>query len=122
MAAFRLLERVRKRSANLQVDFVDFTDLAAVEAAIRPETKMLWVETPTNPLLRVVDLEAVAALAKRRGVLSVADNTFAAPICNGRWNSASTYQSTRRPNTSMAIPTWSAASPWSATARISPTS
>ncbi|MER9250724.1 cystathionine gamma-synthase [Mesorhizobium sp. M0184] len=76
---FRLLERVRKRSANLQVDFVDFTDLAAVEAAIRPETKMLWVETPTNPLLRVVDLEGVAALARRKGVLSVADNTFCSP-------------------------------------------
>ncbi|TIS74384.1 MAG: aminotransferase class I/II-fold pyridoxal phosphate-dependent enzyme, partial [Mesorhizobium sp.] len=76
---FRLLERVRKRSANLQVDFVDFTDLDAVEAAIRPETKLLWVETPTNPLLRVVDLEAVAALARRKGVLSVADNTFCSP-------------------------------------------
>jgi cystathionine gamma-lyase len=76
---FRLLERVRKRSANLEVDFVDFTDLAAVEAAIRPETKLLWVETPTNPLLRVVDLEAVAGLAKRKGVLSVADNTFCSP-------------------------------------------
>lgn len=76
---FRLLERVRKRSAGLQPSFVDFTDLAAVEAAIRPETRMLWVETPTNPLLRVVDLEGVAALARRKGVLSVADNTFASP-------------------------------------------
>jgi len=76
---FRLLERVRKRSAGLQVTFVDFTDLAAVEAAIRPETKLLWVETPTNPLLRIVDLEGVAALARRKGLLSVADNTFASP-------------------------------------------
>lgn len=76
---FRLLERVRKRTAGLQVSFVDFTYLAAVEAAIRPETKMLWVETPTNPLLRVVDLAGVAALAKRKGVLSVADNTFCSP-------------------------------------------
>ena len=76
---FRLLERVRKRSAGLQTTFVNFTDLAAVEAAIRPETKMLWVETPTNPLLRVVDLEGVAALAKRKGVISVADNTFCSP-------------------------------------------
>ena len=76
---FRLLERVRKRTANLQVSFVDFTDLAAVEAAIRPETKMLWVETPTNPLLRVLDLAGVAALAKRRGLISVADNTFCSP-------------------------------------------
>ncbi|MBN9250576.1 MAG: PLP-dependent transferase [Mesorhizobium sp.] len=76
---FRLLERVRKRSAGLQVTFVDFTDLAKVEAAIRPDTKMLWVETPTNPLLRIVDLEAVAALAKRKGVIAVADNTFCSP-------------------------------------------
>ncbi|BCH23196.1 cystathionine beta-lyase [Mesorhizobium sp. L-8-10] len=76
---FRLLERVRKRSANLQASFVDFTDLEAVEAAIRPETKLLWVETPTNPLLRVVDLEGVAALARRKGLISVADNTFCSP-------------------------------------------
>jgi cystathionine gamma-lyase len=76
---FRLLERVRKRSAGLEVSFVDFTDLAAVEAAIRPETKMLWVETPTNPLLRIVDLEGIAALARRKGALAVADNTFASP-------------------------------------------
>ncbi len=76
---FRLLERVRKRSAGLEVSFVDFTDLAAVEAAIRPETKMLWVETPTNPMLRIVDLEVVAAIARRHGVIAVADNTFASP-------------------------------------------
>lgn len=77
--SFRLMERVRKRSAGLQVSFADFTDLAAVEAAIRPETKLLWVETPTNPLLRIVDLEGLAALAKRKGLLTVADNTFASP-------------------------------------------
>ncbi|TPJ82337.1 PLP-dependent aspartate aminotransferase family protein [Mesorhizobium sp. B2-6-2] len=77
--SFRLMERVRKRSAGLQVSFADFTDLAAVEAAIRPETKLLWVETPTNPLLRIVDLEGVAALARRKGLLTVADNTFCSP-------------------------------------------
>ncbi|MET4636679.1 cystathionine gamma-synthase [Kaistia defluvii] len=76
---FRLLDKVRKRTAGLEVSFVDFTDLAAVEAAIRPETRLLWVETPTNPLLRIIDLEAVAALAKRRGLITVADNTFASP-------------------------------------------
>ncbi|MFD9900496.1 trans-sulfuration enzyme family protein [Mesorhizobium sp. NPDC059025] len=76
---FRLLERVRKRSAGLQVSFADFTDLAAVEAAIRPETKLLWVETPTNPLLRLVDLAAVSALARRKGLITVADNTFCSP-------------------------------------------
>jgi cystathionine gamma-lyase len=76
---FRLLERVRKRTANLSTTFVDFTDPAAVDAAIRPETRMLWIETPTNPLLRIVDLEAMAALAKRRGLISVADNTLTSP-------------------------------------------
>ncbi|MCX5581282.1 cystathionine gamma-synthase [Kaistia terrae] len=76
---FRLLDKVRKRTAGLQVTFVDFTDLAAIEAAIRPETKLLWIETPTNPLLRIIDLEAVAQLARRRGLITVADNTFASP-------------------------------------------
>lgn len=76
---FRLLDKVRKRTAGLEVSFVDFTDLAAVEAAIRPETKLLWIETPTNPLLRIIDLEAVAALARQRGLITVADNTFASP-------------------------------------------
>jgi cystathionine gamma-lyase len=76
---FRLIDRVRRRSAGLDATFVDFTDLAAVEAAIQPATRMLWVETPTNPLLRVIDLEAVARLARRRGLLAVADNTFGSP-------------------------------------------
>ncbi|MGH6763764.1 MAG: trans-sulfuration enzyme family protein [Phyllobacterium sp.] len=76
---FRLLERVRKRSANLSVSFADFTDLSSVEAAITQETRLLWVETPTNPLLRIVDLAAVAALAKKHNLLTVADNTFASP-------------------------------------------
>ncbi|HYC01725.1 MAG TPA: cystathionine gamma-synthase [Azospirillaceae bacterium] len=76
---YRLLERVRKRTQGLQITFVDMSDIAKVEAAIRPETKMIWVETPTNPMLKLVDLEAVAALARRRGIISVADNTFASP-------------------------------------------
>jgi cystathionine gamma-lyase len=76
---FRLLERVRKRSAGLRVSFADFTDLAAVERAITPETKLLWVETPTNPLLKIVDLEGVAALSKRKNLLTVVDNTFCSP-------------------------------------------
>lgn len=76
---FRLIDKVRSRSAGLKADFADFTDLAAVEAAIRPETKLLWIETPTNPLLKIVDLEAIAALAKRRGLITVADNTFCSP-------------------------------------------
>lgn len=78
--SYRLFERVKKRSAGLSFSFVDMSDLAAIEAAIRPETKMLWVETPTNPTLRLVDLTAVADLAKRRGLIAVADNTFASPF------------------------------------------
>jgi cystathionine gamma-lyase len=77
--SFRLFERVRKRSAGLKVSFVDFRDLQAIEAAIRPDTRMIWIETPTNPMLRLVDLAAVAAIARRHGVISVADNTFASP-------------------------------------------
>ena len=76
---YRLFERVRKRSAGLSFGFVDFSDLAKVEAAIRPETRLFWIESPTNPLLKLVDLEAVGALAKRRGIVAVADNTFASP-------------------------------------------
>ncbi len=77
--SYRLFERVKRRSSGLEFSFVDMSDLAAVEAAIRPETRMLWVETPTNPTLRLVDLEAVAVLARRRGLITVADNTFASP-------------------------------------------
>jgi cystathionine gamma-lyase len=77
---FRLFERVRRRSAALDFSFVDLTDAAALEAAIRPETRMLWVETPTNPMLKIVDLQAVAAVAKKHGLLMVVDNTFASPI------------------------------------------
>ena len=79
--SFRLFDKVRRRSARLEFSFVDMADLAAVEAAIRPNTKLLWVETPTNPLLRLADLAAIAALAKRRGLIAAADNTFASPYC-----------------------------------------
>jgi cystathionine gamma-lyase len=78
---YRLFENVRRRTAGNQFSFVDFSDLAAVEAAITPTTKMLWVETPTNPLLKIVDLEAVADIARRHGVICVCDNTFASPYC-----------------------------------------
>lgn len=77
---YRLFANVRQRSAGLQFSFLDFGDIHALEAAIQPNTKMIWVESPTNPLLKLVDLSAVAALAKRHGVLSVADNTFATPM------------------------------------------
>ena len=79
--SYRLFERVRRRSAGLEFTYVNLADLAAVEAALRPNTKMIWVETPSNPMLRLADLEALAALAKRRGVVCVADNTFASPYC-----------------------------------------
>jgi cystathionine gamma-lyase len=78
--AYRLFEGVRKRSAGLKTVFADLTDLTAVEAAITPRTRMIWVETPTNPTLKLVDLEAVAAIARRRGLIAVADNTFATPF------------------------------------------
>jgi cystathionine gamma-lyase len=76
---YRLLENVRKRSAGHTVAFVDLSDPKTLEAAIRPDTRLVWVETPTNPLLKLVDLSAVAAIAKRRGLISVCDNTFATP-------------------------------------------
>jgi cystathionine gamma-lyase len=70
---------VRKRSAGLQATFVDLSDIAALEPAIRPSTRMLWVETPTNPLLKLVDLSAAAEIAHRKNLVCVCDNTFASP-------------------------------------------
>ena len=78
--SYRLFENVRKRSAGLDVSLVDLTNPAALEAAIRPNTRLLWVETPTNPLLKLVDLSAVAAIARKHGLISVCDNTFATPF------------------------------------------
>jgi cystathionine gamma-lyase len=75
----RLFERVRRRSAGLEVSYVDLSDLSALEAATRPNTRMIWIETPTNPLLKLVDLEHVAAVARKRGIIAAADNTFASP-------------------------------------------
>jgi len=75
----RLFERVRPRSAGLEVSTVDFADAAAVEAAIRQNTRLLWIESPTNPVLKLVDLERFAEIAKRRGIWIAADNTFATP-------------------------------------------
>ncbi|WPG20228.1 PLP-dependent aspartate aminotransferase family protein [Kosakonia cowanii] len=77
---YRLIENVRRRSAGLEVSWVKPDDLAGLEAAIRPQTRMIWVETPTNPLLKLVDLQQVAEIARRHNVLSVADNTFASPV------------------------------------------
>ncbi|HKY89518.1 MAG TPA: PLP-dependent aspartate aminotransferase family protein [Nevskiaceae bacterium] len=77
---FRLFERVRKASAGLAFDFVDLRDPQNVTRAIRPETKLIWVETPTNPMLRLADLEAIARIAKAGNILAAADNTFATPM------------------------------------------
>lgn len=77
---YRLFERVRRRSAGLDFSFVDLADEAAFEAAIRPETKMVWIETPTNPTLKLVDIAAVAARARARGLVVVVDNTFCSPM------------------------------------------
>jgi cystathionine gamma-lyase len=77
--SYRLLENVRKRSAGHSVAFVDLSDASALEAALRPNTRLVWIETPTNPLLKLVDLAAVAALAKKHRLISVCDNTFATP-------------------------------------------
>lgn len=77
---YRLFERVRRRSAGLDFSWVDLTDPAAFEAAIQPNTRMVWIETPTNPLLKLVDIERISAIARKRGLLVVVDNTFASPI------------------------------------------
>ena len=76
---FRLFERVRRRSANLDFTFLDLTNASALEAALKPNTRMIWVETPSNPLLKLIDLEAVAKIARKHSIISVSDNTFASP-------------------------------------------
>jgi cystathionine gamma-lyase len=75
----RLFDGVRKRSAGLNFSFVDLTDLAATESAFRDNTSMVWIETPTNPLLKIVDITAVTQLARQHGAIVVVDNTFATP-------------------------------------------
>jgi len=77
--SFRLFERVRRRSAALDFSFANLSDSKAAVAAIRPKTRMIWIETPSNPLLRLVDIAAVAEAARGRGILTVVDNTFATP-------------------------------------------
>jgi cystathionine beta-lyase/cystathionine gamma-synthase len=75
----RLFERVRARSAGIEVTYVDMTDADALERAIRPSTRLIWIESPTNPLLKLIDLDRVAAIARRHGIWAGADNTFASP-------------------------------------------
>ena len=78
--SYRLFERVRRRSAGLSFSFVDLADPAQFEAAITPKARLVWIETPTNPLLKIVDIAAIAAIAKQHGLLVAVDNTFASPI------------------------------------------
>lgn len=75
----RLFEKVRRRSAGLDFTFVDMTDTGAIEKAIKPNTRLIWVETPSNPLLKIVDLRAVAKIGKKHNILVATDNTFATP-------------------------------------------
>ncbi|MEY3069274.1 MAG: cystathionine gamma-lyase [Pseudomonadota bacterium] len=77
---YRLFERVRRRSAGLEFSFVDLNDLDAVKAALQPNTKMIWCETPTNPLLKLVDIRRLAEFAKANGLLLAVDNTFSSPV------------------------------------------
>ena len=79
--SWRLFERVRRRSMGLDFSYVDLGDLSAVEAAITPRTRLLWVETPTNPLMKVADIAALSKIAKAHGLLLIVDNTFATPWC-----------------------------------------
>src|SRR3954467_715782 len=76
---FRLFEKVRRRSANLDFTFVDLTDALKFETSIKENTRMVWIETPSNPLLKIIDLEAIAKIARERKIISVSDNTFATP-------------------------------------------
>jgi cystathionine gamma-lyase len=78
--SYRLFERVRRRSAGLDFSFVDLDDMAAVKAAVRPNTRMIWLETPTNPMLKLADIAKLARFARQRGLLLVVDNTFSSPI------------------------------------------
>ena len=77
---YRLFERVRRKSAGLDFSFVDLGDHGALEAAVKPNTRLIWAETPTNPMLKVIDLEWLARFARQRGIRLGVDNTFATPI------------------------------------------
>lgn len=77
---YRLFERVRRRSAGLDFSFIDLNDSAALKAALKPNTRMIWAETPTNPMLKLVDLARIGTFARKHGLLFVVDNTFCSPM------------------------------------------
>jgi cystathionine gamma-lyase len=78
--SYRLFERVRRRSAGLDFTFLDLNDMAALKAAVKPNTRMIWAETPTNPMLKLVDLAKLGAFARKHGLILVVDNTFCSPM------------------------------------------
>ena len=77
---YRLVDNVRKRSAGLDFTFCDLSDPETLESSITDKTKMIWIETPTNPLLKIADLEVIAKFAKDNDLISVCDNTFCSPF------------------------------------------
>jgi len=77
---YRLFERVRRRSAGLDFTFIDLNDAAALKASLKPNTRLIWAETPTNPMLTLVDLARVGAFARKHGLIFVVDNTFSSPM------------------------------------------
>ena len=77
---YRLFENVRKRSAGLEFTFCDLSDLNTLESSINKNTKMIWIETPTNPLLKIADLSAISQFAKKHNLIAVCDNTFCSPF------------------------------------------
>jgi cystathionine gamma-lyase len=77
---YRLFENVRKRSAGLNFTFCDLSDLDTLEDSLNEKTRMIWIETPTNPLLKIADLEAISTFAKKNNLISVCDNTFCSPF------------------------------------------
>lgn len=100
---FRLIDKILK-PWGINYDAVALGDLEAVTAAVRPETKLIWVETPTNPMLGIADITALAELAHKSGAKLVVDNTFATPTCRPRWRWEPTWCCIRPPNTWAAIP------------------
>lgn len=78
--SYRLFERVRRRSAGLDFSFIDLNDSSALKAVLKPNTRMIWAETPTNPMLKLVDLAKLSGFARKHGLILVVDNTFCSPI------------------------------------------
>ncbi|MFL2834302.1 MAG: trans-sulfuration enzyme family protein [Alphaproteobacteria bacterium] len=76
---YRLIEDVKKRSSNIECDFIDFSKIENIEKSITKKTKMIWIESPTNPLLKIFDLKAIVNLAKSNDIILVCDNTFCSP-------------------------------------------